>query len=63
MAAAYFFQDGDGGGGPFEGLRVAVVRGEVVLDRGDEVGYGVEAAATQRFVGQFTKPAFDQVQP
>ena len=30
---------------------------------GDEVGYGVEHAAAQRLVGQFPKPAFDQVEP
>ena len=36
---------------------------DVFLDRGDEVGHGVEDAAPQRFVGQFPEPAFDQVEP
>ena len=51
------------GGGPYEWFGVVVVRGEVVLDLGDEVGYGVEHAAAQRLVGQFPKPALDQVEP
>jgi hypothetical protein len=36
---------------------------DVFLDRGDEVGHGVEDAAPQRFVGQFPEPAFDEVEP
>jgi hypothetical protein len=51
------------GGGPDEWLGVVVVGGEVVLDLGDEVGYGVDHAAVQRLVGQFPEPAFDQPEP
>ena len=36
---------------------------DVVLDRGDEVGDGVEDAAADRFVGQLPEPALDQVEP
>jgi hypothetical protein len=44
-------------------FRVLVVRVEVFLDRGDEFGDAVEAAAAQRRVGQFAEPALDQIQP
>ena len=36
---------------------------EVGLDGGDEVGYRVEAATAQGFVGELAEPALNQVQP
>jgi len=38
------------------------VRGEVCIDRVDEVRDAVKDAAAQCFVGQLAKPALDEVQ-
>jgi hypothetical protein len=56
-------EDGLGGGSPDIGSGVVVVGVDVFLDGGEEVGHGVEDPAPQCFVGQITKPAFDEVEP
>src|ERR1700674_4703631 len=62
-APAHFHEDVFGRRGPLERLGVVVIRRQVVLDRGDEVGHRSEHAATDRLVGELTEPPFDQIEP
>ena len=62
-SAGYLGQDLIGGGSPHEGRAFGVVRVEVSLDLGDQVGDGMEHPAAQSLVGQFSEPPLDQVQP
>ena len=58
-SAANFLEDLLGGGCPLEWLWVAVVFGEVGLDRVDQVGDAVEDAAADRFVGELAEEDLD----
>ena len=61
MSECDLFEDALGCRGPDEGFGFVVVGGEVVLDRGDEVRYGVEYSAPQGLIGQLAEPTLDQV--
>src|SRR5271165_369781 len=62
-ASAYLLEDVFGRRGPLERFGVVVVRRQIFLDRGDEVGHRTEHAAPDRLVGELTEPPFDQIEP
>jgi len=49
--------------GPDERLGVAVMLFDVLHDRLDQLGYGLEYTPPNTLVGDISKPAFDQVKP
>src|SRR5712691_3115551 len=63
FTASDLFEDGVDRRCPDEWFGVLVVGGEELVDRVDEFGDAVEGAAADRFVGEFAKPAFDEVEP
>ena len=62
-SACHLGQDLLRGGGPDEGGAFGVVRVEVFLDLGDEVGDGEEHSTAQGFIGEFPEKPLDQIQP
>ena len=50
-------------GGPDEGFGIFVMRGDVLLDHVDELGYAAEHAPAQAPGGDVAKEAFHPVQP
>ena len=61
--AAFFVEDDVGGFGPDEGLGVGVVRTEVVLDGGLQVGDAGEGAAPDALPRDLGEEALDQIEP
>ena len=57
------FKDRIGGGSPFEGLTVRVVRGDEVVDALDELFDTGKRAAPNRLVGDQREEALNLVQP
>ena len=62
-AASEFGNDGIDGRSPDEGLWILVPRGEEVIDGGDQFFDAKEGIAADAFVGEFSEPSLDQVQP
>lgn len=56
-------EDGFGGFGADEGLRVGVGVVDVVVDRGFEIVGSFEGAALQALAGGKSEPAFDKIEP
>ena len=50
-------------GRPDEGLRLVVIRLDVMLDGGDQFGNGVERVAANALAGEFAEPSLDEVEP
>lgn len=63
LKSVYISNDRVCAGNPLEGARVFVVFADVLLDRFDEVAYGMESSTPDAFARDFGEPAFDLVQP
>ena len=56
-------QDRSGGGCPDEGVRIGVVRAQVLADRANELGDAAEGATADALAGDLGEPALDEVEP
>ena len=62
-APGEFGNDGVDGRSPKERLRVFVPRGQELVDRGNEFVDAEERITANAFVGEFSEPSLNQVQP